>query len=277
MKVFHVEHSMESSSSLFSEQIKEGLATEWLGRTIHYYDAVESTNLIAGELAQHGAPEGVVVLADQQLGGRGRGSHSWHSPARVGIYCSIILRPKMAPAKVQLITLMVSVAIVKAVALLTGLSPRVKWPNDILINDKKVAGILLESRVRGAETAYSVIGFGINVNNGSADFPEDMRENASSLLLELGESVDRSKLVVEIFSELEKIYHSFQRENFSVVLQQWRHHSSTLGQRVRIWQRDQSTEGVAVDLTEEGGLLLKVEGGKQIVVHAGEVEHLRIL
>jgi len=268
---------MESSSSLFPEQIKEALATEWLGRTIHYYDAVESTNLIAGELAQHGAPEGVVVLADQQLGGRGRGSHSWHSPARVGIYCSIILRPKMAPAKVQLITLMVSVAIVKAVALLTGLSPRVKWPNDILINDKKVAGILLESRVRGAETVYSVIGFGINVNNGSADFPEDMRENASSLLLELGESVDRSKLVVEIFSELEKIYHSFQRENFSVVLQQWRHHSSTLGQRVRIWQRDQSTEGVAVDLTEEGGLLLKVEGGKQIVVHAGEVEHLRIL
>ena len=97
---------------------------------------------------------------------------------------------------------MVSVAIVKAVALLTGLSPRVKWPNDILINDKKVAGILLESRVRGAETAYSVIGFGINVNNGSADFPEDMRENASSLLLELGESVDRSKLVPTMASSL---------------------------------------------------------------------------
>jgi len=268
---------MESSSSLFSEQIKDGLATQWLGRTIHYYDAVESTNVIAGELAQHGAPEGVVVLADQQLSGRGRGNHSWHSPARVGIYCSIILRPKMAPAKVQLITLMAGVSIVKAVAIITGLSPRVKWPNDILINDKKVAGILLESRVRGAKTVYSVIGFGINVNNGSADFPKDIRENASSLLLELGEPVDRSKLVIGIFSELERLYHSFQRENFPVILEQWRHYSSTLGQRVRIWQRDKSTEGVAVGLTKDGGLLLKLEGGQQIVVHAGDVEHLRII
>jgi BirA family biotin operon repressor/biotin-[acetyl-CoA-carboxylase] ligase len=268
---------MEASSSLLSEQIRDGLTTKWLGRTFHFYDAVESTNLIAIDLAQQGAPEGTVVLADQQLRGRGRGSRSWHSPAGVGIYCSIVLRPKMAAAKAQLITLMAGVSIVKAIALRTGLSPRLKWPNDILINDKKVAGILLESKVSGVQIGYSVIGFGINVNNRSADISEDIRVSASSLLMELKKLVDRSTLVIAIFSELEGLYHRFQREDFPVILEQWRHYSSTLGQRVRIWQGDKATDGIALDLTEDGGLLMKVEGGKQIVIHAGDVEHLKIL
>jgi BirA family biotin operon repressor/biotin-[acetyl-CoA-carboxylase] ligase len=268
---------MEASSSRLSEQIRDSLTTRWLGRTIYYYDAVESTNLVAKELAQLGAPEGTVVLADQQLSGRGRGNRSWHSPAGVGIYCSIVLRPKTAPARAQLITLMAGVCIVKSIALLTGLSPRVKWPNDILINDKKVAGILLESMMSKAQVGYSVIGFGINVNNGPADLPEDIRVNASSLLMELKKPVDRSKLVIEIFSELERFYHRFQRGDFQIILEQWRHCSSTLGQPVRIWQKDRATEGTAVDLTEDGGLLVGLEGGKQIVIHAGELEHLRIL
>jgi BirA family biotin operon repressor/biotin-[acetyl-CoA-carboxylase] ligase len=254
---------MEASSSLLAEKIRDGLATKWLGRTIHFYDAVESTNLIAVELAQEGAPEGIVVLADQQLSGRGRGSRSWHSPAGVGIYCSIVLRPKIVPAKGQLITLMAGVSIVKAIALRTGLSPQLKWPNDILINDKKVAGILLESKVSRGQIGYSVIGFGVNVNNGSADLPEDIRVNASSLLMELKKPVDRSTLVIEIFSELETLYHRFQREDFPVILEQWHRYSSTLGQRVRIRQKDKATEGIAVDLNEDGGLLVRVEGGER--------------
>ena len=268
---------MEASSSILSEQIKDGLTTRWLGKTIHWYDAVESTNLIAIEMAKQGAPEGTAVLADEQLSGRGRGVRSWHSPAGVGVYCSIVLRPKMAPRKGQLITLMASVSIVKAIAQRTGLSPRVKWPNDILINDRKVAGILLESRLSGAQIGYVVLGFGINVNNDAADLPEDIRVKASSLLMELKKPVDRGTLVIEIFSELERIYDSFQRHNFPLILEQWRHYSSTLGQRVRIWQKDKATVGIALDLTEDGGLLLKLEGGKQVVVHAGDVEHLRIM
>jgi BirA family biotin operon repressor/biotin-[acetyl-CoA-carboxylase] ligase len=268
---------MEASSSILSEQIRDGLTTRWLGKTIHWYDAVDSTNLIAIEMAQRGAPEGTVVLADQQLSGRGRSNRSWHSPAGVGIYCSIVLRPKMAPAKGQLITLMASVSLVEAIARRTGLSPRVKWPNDILINNRKVAGILLESRLSGAQIGYAVIGFGINVNNDSADLPEDIRVKASSLLVELKKPVDRSTLVMDIFSEFEKIYDKFQRQDFAVILEQWRHYSSTLGQRVRIWQRDRALEGIALDVTEDGGLLLKVEGDKQTVIHAGDVEHLRII
>lgn len=124
---------------------------------------------------------------------------------------------------------------------------------------------------------YAVIGFGINVNNDSVDLPENIRGRASSLLMELKKPVDRGTLVMEIFSELERIYDRFQREDFPVILEQYRHYSSTLGQRVRIWQKDEATEGVAVDLTEDGGLLLKVEGSEQIVVHAGDIEYLRIL
>ena len=275
--VFHVEHSMEASSNRLSEQIKDGLTTKWLGRIIYFHDAVESTNLLAIELAQQGAPEGTVVLADQQLGGRGRGSRSWHSPAGVGIYCSIVLRPKTAAAKAQFITLMAGVSIVKAIARCTGLSPRVKWPNDVLINERKVAGILLESRMSGRQIDHSVIGFGINVNNGSADLPEDIRVKASSLLMELRKPVDRGTLLIDIFSELERLYHVFQDEDFPIILEQWRQSSSTLGQKVRIWQKDEATEGIAVDLSEDGGLLVRLEGGKQIVIHAGDVEHLSIL
>ena len=268
---------MEASRSPFSEQITNGLATKWLARTIHFYDKVESTNLLAIQLARQDAPEGVVVLADQQLSGRGRGRRSWHSPEGVGIYCSVILRPHVEPEKGQLITLMAGVSIAKAIELQTGLSPRVKWPNDVLINDNKVAGILLEAEVSRARIGYAVIGFGINVNNDRADLPEDIKVNASSIRMELKKPVDRGALVIEIFSELEKLYHRFQCGDFSVILEQWRHYSSTLGQRVRIWQEDKATEGHAFDLTENGGLVVKLEEGKQIVFHAGDVEYLRIL
>ena len=272
-----MERSMEASSSLLSEQIRDGLATKWLGRTIYYYDAVESTNLLAIELAQQGTPHGTVVLADQQFSGRGRGTRTWHSPAGVGIYCSAVLRPTTPPAKAQLITLMAGVSIVKAIALCTGLSPRVKWPNDILINDKKVAGILLESMISGTQIGHSVLGFGVNVNNGPADLPENPRMQVSSLLMEQKEPVDRITLLIEIFSELERLYHIFEHEDFPIILEQWRRYSSTLGQRVRIWHKDEATEGIALDLTEDGGLLVRLEGEKEIVIHAGDVEHLRIL
>ena len=183
----------------------------------------------------------------------------------------------MEPEKGQLITLMAGVSIAKAIELQTGLSPRVKWPNDVLINDNKVAGILLEAEVSRARIGYAVIGFGINVNNDRADLPEDIKVNASSIRMELKKPVDRGALVIEIFSELEKLYHRFQCGDFSVILEQWRHYSSTLGQRVRIWQEDKATEGHAFDLTENGGLVVKLEEGKQIVFHAGDVEYLRIL
>jgi BirA family biotin operon repressor/biotin-[acetyl-CoA-carboxylase] ligase len=140
---------MKTSSSFPFKQISKSLTTRWLGKTVRFFPEVDSTNVTAMDLAQQNAPEGTVVLTEQQLHGRGRGDRSWHSPSGVGIYCSIVLPPELSPAKTMLLTLMTAVPIAKAVALETNLSPRIKWPNDILINDKKVVGILLESKVGG--------------------------------------------------------------------------------------------------------------------------------
>ena len=268
---------MKTSSSLTLEQISNSLTTRWLGRTVHFYPEVDSTNVTAMDLAQQNAPEGTVVLAEQQLRGRGRGERSWHSPPGVGVYCSIVLRPELSPAKTMLLTLMAAVAIAKAVSLETNLSARIKWPNDILINNKKVVGILLESRVGATGVEHAIIGFGINVNHTPADLSQELLLAASSLFIELGEPVDRSKLLSRILAEVEYLYERLQQGDVAIVLEEWRHFSATLGRRVRILQRGELTEGVAVDVTEEGALLVRVEQDSLITVHAGDIEHLRIV
>ena len=268
---------MQTKSSLPLGQISKSLTTRWLGRTFHFYNEVDSTNATAMDLAQQDAPEGTVVLAEQQLRGRGREDRSWHSPAGVGIYCSIILRPELSPAKTMLLTLMTAVAIARAVALETNLSPRIKWPNDILINDKKVVGILLESKVGATEVEHAIIGFGINVNHTQADLPQELLLAASSLFIELGEPVDRSKLLTKILAEVEYLYEGLQQGDLAMIIEEWRHFSATLGRRVRILQQGELTEGIAVDVTEEGALLVRVEQDSLITVHAGDIEHLRIV
>ncbi|MGD8438786.1 MAG: biotin--[acetyl-CoA-carboxylase] ligase, partial [Syntrophobacterales bacterium] len=259
------------------KQISKSLTTKWLGRTVHFFPEVDSTNLTAMDLAQQDAPEGTVVLAEQQLHGRGRGDRSWHSPAGVGIYCSIVLRPELSPAKTMLLTLMTAAAIVKAVARETNLSPRIKWPNDILIHDKKVVGILLESKLSGTGVEHAIIGFGINVNHTPADLPQELWSTASSLFIELGEPVDRRELIVKILAEVEYLYEGLQQGNVAIILEEWRHFSATLGRHVRILQQGEVREGIAVDVTEEGALLVRVEQNSFITVHAGDIEHLRIV
>ena len=263
-------------TSKLPQKIKEKLNTRWLGQTIHFYQQLDSTNLTAMELALGGAAEGTAVLAEEQLRGRGRGNRSWHSPAGVGIYCSIILRPKLSPAKAQLLTLMTAVAIVKAIDQETGLSPRVKWPNDILLNNRKVAGILLESKVSLQQIEHAVIGFGVNVNHTSADLPPEPMFQASSLMIELDKPVERGALVAAIFAEVEGLYEMLQQEDLAMILQEWRHSSATLGQPIRVWQQGKVIEGIALDINEEGGLLVKPKDESLMVIHAGDVEHLRL-
>ena len=268
---------MQTSSSFPLEQISKSLTTKWLGRSVHFYPEVDSTNVTAMELAQQDEPEGTVVLADKQLQGRGRGERSWHSPAGVGIYCSIVLRPELSPAKTMLLTLMTAVAIAKAVTRETNLSPCIKWPNDILINDKKVVGILLESKVGASGVEHAIIGFGINVNHTPADLPQELWSTASSLFIEVGEPVDRRELLVKILTEVEYLYEGLQRGDAAIILEEWRHFSATLGRHVSILQQGELREGIAVDVTEEGALLVRVEQNSLITVHAGDIEHLRIV
>jgi BirA family biotin operon repressor/biotin-[acetyl-CoA-carboxylase] ligase len=180
-------------------------------------------------------------------------------------------------AKAQVITLMTGVAVAKAVSLKTGLSPQIKWPNDVLINDKKVSGILLESKASPTGVAYAVVGVGINVNHTSADLPEELQLGASSLRLESGETVDRDALITQLFIEIESLYARLQKEDSAIILEQWRSFSATLGQHIRVMQHGRLIEGIAIDVNEGGALILRVEEDSLIPVHAGEVEHLRIL
>jgi BirA family biotin operon repressor/biotin-[acetyl-CoA-carboxylase] ligase len=170
---------------------------------------------------------------------------------------------------------MTAVAIARAVALETNLSPRIKWPNDILINDKKVVGILLESKVGVTGVEHAIIGFGINVNHTPADLPQELLA-ASSLFIELGELVDRTQLLTKILAEVEYLYEGLQQGDVAVILEEWRRFSATLGRPVRILQRGELIEGFAVDVTEEGALLVRVEQDSLMTVHAGDIEHLRI-
>ena len=248
-----------------------------MGRTIYYYQQLESTNLTAFKIAERGTREGTVVLAEHQVRGRGRGSRLWSSPAGLGVYCSIVLQPALSPDKMQLITAMTAVAVAKAVAENVGLSPSIKWPNDILVNGKKVAGILLESKSSTTRLRYVVVGIGINANQTSRDFPKEFRHRASSLRIEKGRLIERCGLINKMFVEMEDLYETIQQGNSAKVLDQWRNLSNTVGQHVRVVQGKNVIEGTAVDIDETGALVVRTRQGSLTGIHAGDVEHLIVL
>ena len=277
VRLFHVEHSMESKNLLQPEEIRQNLTSRWLGRTIHFYEKLDSTNLAAMTVAEGGAPEGTALIAEEQLQGRGRADRAWHSPAGVGIYCSVILRPNFSPARVQLLTLMAAVAVAHAITRNLNLSPGIKWPNDILVHNKKIAGILLETKSSPTQILYAVLGIGVNVNHTSDDLPSGLPAGASSLRIETGELVDREGLVCQVFAELENLYEEIRLRGSDSLLVEWRKLSITLGQGVRVLQGERVIEGRAMDVNEDGALLVKERDGSLTVVHAGDVEHLRAI
>ncbi len=259
------------------EEILRRLTSRWLGRHIHYYQDVDSTNRAAQELARQGAAEGTAVLAERQLCGRGRQGRTWHSPAGVGLYSSWILRPALPPHQVQLLTLTVAVAVARAISAQTLLSPKIKWPNDILIGEKKVAGILTEAEATGERIAHVVAGVGINVNHTAAELGQPLEALATSLRLEVGRLVERSALAAQLFVELETWYERLRGRDPSGILDEWRRHAATLGRRVRVFLGQTTVEGTALDVTNEGALLVEQRNGSRTVVHAGDVEHLRLV
>jgi BirA family biotin operon repressor/biotin-[acetyl-CoA-carboxylase] ligase len=177
---------------------------------------------------------------------------------------------------VQILTLMTAVAAARAVTLKTPLRPRIKWPNDILINDKKVAGILLEGKTSSTMIEHAVVGIGLNVNQAPMDLPAELRPIATSLRIELGDSLERNTLICQVLIELENLYEKLRRGDASTVLEEWRSLSATLDRRVRILQRDKVTEGVAVGVATDGALVVRMENGSLNLFTVGDVEHLTL-
>lgn len=255
---------------LLPEEIKASLATQVLGCSIHYFADVDSTNNAAKKLAAQGVAEGTIVVSEAQNTGRGRLARGWYSPAAKGIWFSIVLRPPFPPMEAPKCTLMAAVALTRAIRKTTQVPCGIKWPNDILWEGKKLVGILTEMSAEMDAINYVVIGMGINVNIDQADFPEALQSIATSLLLATGHPVSRLELLGSILTELEQLYQQVVQVGFAPVLQEWRELSVTLGQAVNVLAPNEQYSGIAIDIDEDGALLVDTGKGIRKVI-AGDV------
>ena len=254
--------------SLLPEEIKAGLRTNLLGRQIAYHRELTSTQDAARALAAQGANEGTIVIAETQAAGRGRIGRGWASPPG-GIYLSIILRPAIKPSEALRFPLIAVVAAAQAIEQLTGLKPQLKWPNDIIVAGRKGGGILTEMSAEMDRVNYIVIGMGINVNTES--FPDEIRGIATSLRAECGKEVSRVQLVQDILAQLESLYQVFQVSGFAAIRERWKALSNTIGARVSIRGEREQVEGEAIDIDEDGALILRKANGALERVIAGDV------
>lgn len=245
---------------------------EWV-REIMMFDRVDSTNRIALEMASQGLPGGIVILAEAQEKGKGRLGREWFSPEGMNLYFSLLLRPYQPARDFPLYSLATSVALIEAIQRTTGLAVQIKWPNDVVLEDKKLAGILLESEVRGDQSPSLVVGVGVNVNIGLTDFPPELQKTATSLRIALGRPVDRADLLIELFNQLVEQYRLV--DDKALLIQAVRQHCQTLGRRVRVQTARQEFEGWAEDLQEDGALLIRMGDGNQRRILVGDVTHLR--
>ena len=258
---------------LLPQEIQRGLSTNYIGKEIYYFPELKSTNIIAKEKTLHraeGINEGTLIIAERQSAGKGRLGRKWFSPAG-GIWLSIILYPQLSPSYISRITLMTAVAVVKAIKICTQIESQIKWPNDILINEKKVCGILTEMSAELDIINWVVVGIGINANIDHQDFPEDIQKNTISLKEILGKKVLRVKLVQTFLQEFEKYYESLKRREFSSILKEWKLYSHTLGKKIRVDMGERIITGEAMDINEEGALILKKGDGELVEIISGTI------
>lgn len=237
------------------------------------YDELPSTNAKGKVLARSGAEEGTVILARIQKKGRGRFERVWASPAG-GVYLSIVLRPKQPLRNASLLTLIGALAVSKTIGHF-GVSSKIKWPNDVRINEKKVAGILLETETDNKETFYVVLGIGVNLNIDNAQLPKELRNEATSLLWELGTSIDYKEFLQQLFSDLETNYSMFQNGYFDVILDEWKTHSDTIGKKVKILSQTGEIVGIAHDIDENGFLIVTTDNNKRKKIFSGDCIYLK--
>jgi BirA family biotin operon repressor/biotin-[acetyl-CoA-carboxylase] ligase len=245
----------------------ENLGTRVIGRYIRWHETLSSTNDLAMSLAEIQVPEGTVIVAEEQTAGRGRMGRLWVSP-RGGVWLSVILRPRLPLAQVPLIGFAASTAAARAIRLTTGLLARVKWPNDILINGGKVAGILTEA---GPDGEWVVVGIGINANIPANGLPAGASHPALSLEGLLGHPVDRGVLTKTLLRELEHSYEELRATGPMAILRRWREMADTLGRVVRVETSGTTLEGVACDIDDSGALVVRLRDGTLERVVAGEI------
>jgi BirA family biotin operon repressor/biotin-[acetyl-CoA-carboxylase] ligase len=250
------------------EELQRGLTTQVFGRKLFSYDSIDSTNTCAKTFANKGAEEGTVVIADQQIAGRGRFGRTWLADAGSSLLFSVIVRPTFSTNKVGLLPFFTAAGIANAVETVTGIQCECKWPNDILLNGKKCCGILMESTSQQNKLDYAIIGIGLNVNQ--KIFFGDLEGKATSLSSECGIEFDRKNVFYQIMSSLEAYYAEVCKGDFNTVLMEWKARAKIFGKRITLTQAADVIDGIAITLASDGGLVVETEIGQR-VFHAGDV------
>lgn len=245
--------------------------TRVVGRDIRVFQETTSTNDVIEKLARDDVKEGAVVFAESQTKGRGRLGRKWVSPKGKGLWFSVLLRPNLRPQVATRLTVAAATALRRAIQVETGLAPEIKWPNDLLIGGRKVAGILTEMSAELDQIKYLILGVGVNVNLSASEFPTELRRLVTSLKIEVGRAVARPALAAAILRELDHDYARICAGEFAAVADEWESHCTTLGQRVVIQLGERKLRGRAESLDDDGALLLRTEHGHLERVTGGDV------
>ena len=252
------------------ELLKKRLAHSIFSTHIHYQSSIDSTNALARTLAGQGAPEGTLVITEEQTAGRGRRGKTWTSPAGANLLFSVLLRPPMEGDRVFVLTMVLALAGLKAVKTVTGVKAMIKWPNDLYVGTKKLAGILTEFSVRGKQVDWAVPGMGINVN-WHPDVPEGGGVPATSLLAETGQRVSRNDLLLEILKGFEVSYRDVVRGSMMALYEEWNQSCLVLGQSVVVTSEREQIEGRALCIDDFGALIIEEADGHQRRILTGDV------
>ncbi len=258
-------------------EIKKNLKGSFVGKNIYYEEKVDSTNTLARELSIKGVKNGSVVISDYQEKGRGRNGKIWTSPCGCNIYMSIILKPKFSPEVAQGMTILAAVSVADAIAEVVSLKPQIKWPNDILIDSKKVSGILTEMSTQNMIIEHIIVGIGINVNAEENDIEDGIKNIATSLLIESKKTdgftglLNRNKLITSILNKFDKYYEMFLSTGLSSVLQYYQKYFNMIGKEIEINIKDKRVKGQVVGIDSKGALLLKTGENELEKVVSGEI------
>jgi BirA family biotin operon repressor/biotin-[acetyl-CoA-carboxylase] ligase len=251
------------------------LKTETIGKVIHYFDETGSTNTVLSRLAENGASEGTAVIADKQTSGKGRLGRKWFSPPGMNLYISVLFRPSIPAWESPLLTFLASVALVETIKKAGVKNTSIQWPNDVLIDGKKAAGVLTEMEPRGDRVDYVVVGIGVNINMTRAEIKREMGETArfaTSLKESLDEDVDRAKFTADFLLELESWYQTFNRRGKTFIIREWTARWGGYNKRVKVSTEDgKLIEGTATGINGEGHLLLKKDDGSVVNIITGDV------
>ncbi|TCP31615.1 BirA family biotin operon repressor/biotin-[acetyl-CoA-carboxylase] ligase [Scopulibacillus darangshiensis] len=261
------------SHHLSEANILSSLKTKKLGHNLKFHETLPSTQKEAHHLAEDGAADGTLVVADEQSTGRGRLGREWHSPMGTGIWMSLIIRPDIALHQTPQLTLLTSVAVVKAIHDITGVECGIKWPNDILYNGKKIVGILTELQAEASHVKAIIIGIGMNVNADAADFPDELKKRAASIKSLTGREHDRPAIIQAILKHFELLYNTYLEEGFEIIKLLWESYALSLGKEIyaRTVKGD-TIKGLAKGIDDEGVLLLETRDGTVHHIYSADIE-----